>query len=201
VNPADDRNPFATNLLVIVGKTGQDVTGASEGAQPLGVEGGPTGGERYAGNAVPEKAEAKVTTDPEVAKDYYLEVRSRRMPILYPTVLAEGSTIEEVRQYQLAHRAGNRTVVEDAYRLVAKTNDGDTWGLQATSWAAPPILEDPTRTVQRAGRTYRLYFNGTKLHMVAWRQGSGTYWIANSPLDHLSNETMLAVADGVKPLR
>lgn len=37
--------------------------------------------------------------------------------------------------------------------------------------------------------------------MVAWRQGAGTYWVTNSVLDKLSNETMLAIADGVKPLR
>ena len=45
-----------------------------------------------------------------------------------------------------------------------------------------------------------LYFNGTKLHMVAWRQGTGTYWVSNSVLDKLSNETMLEIAKSLRPL-
>ena len=87
----------------------------------------------------------------------------------------------------------------DAYRLVAHMNTpGDYWGFQATSWATPPVLDDPTRTLVQGSRTYRLYFNGTKLHIVAWTQGRGTYWITNTLLNKLSNETMVAIADGVQ---
>jgi hypothetical protein len=32
------------------------------------------------------------------------------------------------------------------------------------------------------------------------RQGGSTYWVVNSLLDSLSNETMLAIAKGLKPL-
>jgi hypothetical protein len=109
-----------------------------------------------------------------------------------------GTNYEGAYAYRLVHG----TKDEDAYRLVGKMPTGtDYWGLQATTWANPPILEDPTRVVNRKGRTYRLYFNGTKLHMVAWRRGNGTYWVSNTVLDKLSNETMLAIADGTRPMR
>ena len=109
----------------------------------------------------------------------------------------ESSKYEEVRHYSIAKGA----TTYDAYRLVAQTGSGDYWGLQGTNWPDPPLLEGATRQVTRAGRTYQLHFNGTRLHIVAWRQGSGTYWVANTVLDNLSNETMLAIAQGVKLYR
>jgi cytochrome c553 len=37
--------------------------------------------------------------------------------------------------------------------------------------------------------------------MVVLRQGDTSYWVMNTLLDKLSNETMLAIAKGLKPLR
>ena len=36
--------------------------------------------------------------------------------------------------------------------------------------------------------------------MIVLRQGGATYWVVNSLLDNLSNETMIAIAKGLKPL-
>jgi hypothetical protein len=36
--------------------------------------------------------------------------------------------------------------------------------------------------------------------MVVLREGGATYWVVNTLLDELSNETMLAIAKGLKPL-
>ena len=195
IGPKDASNGFSTQLLVIVGKTGTTVEG--DGTGPIGVEGGPSGGQTAEGNSVPEKADADVFSDAEKAQVEFLEVRSTRMPIMYPTVHPDGTSYEGAFGYRLVHGRND----EDAYRLVGRLPNGiDRWGIQGTSWGKPPILDDPTRTVQRKGRTYRLYFNGTKLHIVAWQQGTGTYWVANTVLDKLSNETMLAVADGVRAM-
>lgn len=193
----DGSNAFTTQLLVVMGDIGTTLEGGS-GDGTVGVDGGPEDEEQYAGNQVPEKTAAKVIRDPELAKVDFLEVKSSRFPIMYPTVHEESSEYEEVHSYQFGRDGG---VVHDAYRLVAQTAQGDYWGLQGMSWAAPPILEDPTREVQVGARNYKLYFNGTKLHMVAWREGKGTYWISNSVLNNLSNETMMAIANGVKPYR
>ena len=35
---------------------------------------------------------------------------------------------------------------------------------------------------------------------VVVRRGKATYWVVNSLLDELSNETMLAIAKGLKPI-
>jgi hypothetical protein len=36
--------------------------------------------------------------------------------------------------------------------------------------------------------------------MVVLREHGATYWVVNSLLDELSNETMLAIAKGLRPL-
>lgn len=50
------------------------------------------------------------------------------------------------------------------------------------------------------GREYRLYFNGPELHIVAFEEADAGYWVMNTILDKLSNETMLAIAKGLRPL-
>jgi hypothetical protein len=64
----------------------------------------------------------------------------------------------------------------------------------------PPVLAD--RSFHRAikGRTFTLYYTGSNLHMVVLRVHDKSYWVVNTLLDSLSNETMLAIATGLKPL-
>ena len=50
------------------------------------------------------------------------------------------------------------------------------------------------------GRTYDLYYDGAKLHMVVLRTPRASYWVVNTLLDRLSNETMIAIAKGLAPL-
>ena len=63
-----------------------------------------------------------------------------------------------------------------------------------------PILAKPSQTqTLKDGRTYDLYFDGSNLHMVVLRgKGDARYWVVNTLLDSLSNETMLAIAKGLK---
>ena len=49
--------------------------------------------------------------------------------------------------------------------------------------------------------TFTLYYTGSNLHMVVLRVHDKSYWVVNTLLDSLSNETMLAIATGLKPLR
>ena len=48
------------------------------------------------------------------------------------------------------------------------------------------------------GRQYDFYFNGPHLHMVVLRAGGASYWVVNTLLDSMSNETMLAIAKGLQ---
>jgi hypothetical protein len=85
-------------------------------------------------------------------------------------------------------------------RLVFHTGGNEFWGVQETDFTAAPALGDRSFHRIIKGRAYDLYYSGTHLHMVVLRQGGSTYWVVNTLLDSLSNETMLAIAKGLKPL-
>jgi hypothetical protein len=112
-----------------------------------------------------------------------------------PTVIEQTSSLSTsvpVRTYNLEGRG--------AVRLVFATGVSAYWGIQQTAWQDAPILSGPNTRQRIGGRIYELHYNGAKLHMVVLRTRGATYWVVNTLLDDLSNETMLAIAKGLKPL-
>ena len=74
------------------------------------------------------------------------------------------------------------------------------WGVEETNWDDAPVLADKSFTRHIGGRTYDLYYNGPNLHMVVLHTPKARYWVINTLLDSMSNETMLAIAKGLQPL-
>jgi LCP family protein required for cell wall assembly len=115
-----------------------------------------------------------------------------------PTVLERSSTLDSggdevpVRVYPL----GGRPTV----RLTYRTGSLEYWGIQESDWTDAPALADKSLTQRVNGRTFDLYYSGSHLHMVVLRDNGATYWIVNTLLDSLSNETMLAIARGLRPM-
>ena len=64
----------------------------------------------------------------------------------------------------------------------------------------PPILDDKSFQHAIKGREFQLYYTGSHLHMVVLRVHDRSYWVVNTLLDSLSNETMFAIAKGLRPL-
>ena len=87
-----------------------------------------------------------------------------------------------------------------AVRVTYVTGANEYWGIQQTSWTDPPILGGPTLVRTIKGREYKLYFSGAKLHMGAFEENGAVYWVVNTLLNRLSNETMIAVAKGLQPM-
>ena len=124
----------------------------------------------------------------------------KRMPfrLQLPTVLERNSHLDSgsgetpVRPYVLG---GKPTV-----RLTYTTGSNEYWGIQETPWVDAPVLADKSLTQWVNGRRYDLYYNGSHLHMVVLRAGGASYWVVNTLLDSLSNETMLAIARGFRPM-
>jgi LCP family protein required for cell wall assembly len=87
-----------------------------------------------------------------------------------------------------------------AVRMVFRTGGGEFWGIEETDWADAPVLADRSFQHNLGGREFSLYYTGPHLHMVVLRNGDTSYWVVNTLLDSLSNETMLAIARGLKPL-
>ena len=130
----------------------------------------------------------------------YLRERARKVPfkLMVPTVLERSSWIDRerpVRLYRIDPDGKHKTI-----RLTYKTGANEYWGVQMTDWEEAPALSERNFVRSIGGRTYELHYTGPKLHMVVLRQGGASYWVVNTLLDSLSNETMLAIAKGLKPL-
>jgi hypothetical protein len=140
-----------------------------------------------------------VRTDPSETRATLAEVK-RRLPfrLQLPTVLERNSNLDSaygetpVRVYRLG---GQPTV-----RLTYKTGANQYWGIQETRWTEAPLLADKSLTQRVGGRRFDLYYTGSHLHVVVLRAGGTTYWVVNTLLDELSNETMLAIARGFRPM-
>jgi LCP family protein required for cell wall assembly len=142
-----------------------------------------------------------VRNDPSVARDLLQPLRSKvPFTLEVPTVLernsypdtAPGDTPVRLYTIQGHHKA---------VRLVFATGEiGDYWGVEETDWTGAPILSDRSFRHDLGGREFDLYYAGSHLHMVVLRANGATYWVVNTLLDTLSNETMLAIAKGLEPL-
>jgi LCP family protein required for cell wall assembly len=147
----------------------------------------------------PVRQPPNVRRDPGATRSTLLGLR-KRVPfrLEYPTLLERASSLDNgygetpVRVYPL----GGRPTV----RLTFKTGYNEYWGIQESDWADAPILGDKSLTQRVGGREFDLYYTGSHLHMVVLRDNGATYWVVNTLLDSLSNETMLAIARGLRPL-
>jgi hypothetical protein len=116
--------------------------------------------------------------------------------LLVPSVIERSSWIDSEVPVRLYRMDGEH----QAIRLVYRMSSGEYWGVQMTDWDDAPVLADKSLTRRIGGRTYDLYYDGAKLHMVVLRTPRGSYWVINTLLDRLSNETMIAIAKGLGPL-
>src|SRR5215208_479388 len=147
----------------------------------------------------PRRQPPEVREDPDQARDLLKGVQ-RRLPfrVLVPTVVERSSNIDReapIRVYELKDG-------EPAVRLtyLAGSELAGYWGIEMTAWNDAPVLQQPNVEQVIKGRHYNLYYNGPHLHMVVLRANGASYWVVNTLLDGLSNDTMLAIAKGLKPL-
>jgi LCP family protein required for cell wall assembly len=135
-----------------------------------------------------------VTPDTSAAGELH-SVKKAGFLLYTPTVRDTSSTLSTLEPVR-AYRAGDHKAV----RLVYETGN-EFWGIEELQWEDPPILDGATVQRRIKGRDYGLYFDGPKLHMVAFKEDGNSYYVVNTLLNRLSNETMLAIAKGLTPLR
>ena len=126
-------------------------------------------------------------------------------PLLTPTVVERNSYPDTtppdkaVRLYWIDPKKPGGRGTHKAVRLVFH-NGNQYWGIEETNWTSAPALAD--RSFQRSvgGREMQFYYSGSHLHMIVFQSHGASYWVVNTLLDDLSNETMIAIAKGLKPL-
>jgi LCP family protein required for cell wall assembly len=149
---------------------------------------------------VPTHQLANVRFDSSAAELLRPYVKKVPFKLMVPTVLERNSSPDTLPgDKPLAYYWMDDKRKHKGIRLVFH-NGTDFWGIQQTDFTDAPALGDRSFHRIIKGRAYDLYYSGTHLHMVVLRQGGSTYWVVNSLLDSLSNETMLAIAKGLKPL-
>ncbi len=133
-------------------------------------------------------------TAKEEGENHVLDISTRlHFPVYFPKVRrSRGGYVGKARSYDLHDRAGRRY---RAYRLVlSQGQNGQYYGVQGTSWMAPPILDNPTDEVRMRGRTYQRHFDGRKIRLIAWKTKRAVYWVANTLSQKLSNRQMMDIA-------
>ncbi len=147
----------------------------------------------------PTKQPPNIRRDPGETRSTLFKLR-KRLPfrLEVPTVLERGSYLDDAsgetpwRVYVLGG--------QPALRLTYRYGANEYWGIQMTRWADAPALADKSLTQKVGGRTFDLYYSASHLHMVVLFDNGATYWVVNTLLDSLSNETMLAIAKGLRPM-
>jgi LCP family protein required for cell wall assembly len=139
----------------------------------------------------PGLVSAKVQGEDLVAT---MSTKAGKLPVYYPAVRTNAgfSTDHNPFLYTIKDRAGYSY---KAYRIVGFAGiNGQYWGVQGTSWRSPPILDDPGDTETMRGRKYYMYYDGTRLRLIAWRTKNGVYWVSNTLSRTLTNNQMRDIA-------
>jgi LCP family protein required for cell wall assembly len=169
-------------LTIVVGQTFHDTLAAA----PI--------------DQTPKRERPNVTSGASAARDLLRDVRGKvRFPLMVPSVIERSSwtsSEDPIRTYLIDPGKKHKAV-----RLVYRMGSNEYWGIQMTDWEDAPVLSDRSLTRRIGGRVYDLYYNGPKLHMVVLNTPKARYWVINTLLDRLSNETMIAIAKGLRPPR
>jgi LCP family protein required for cell wall assembly len=146
----------------------------------------------------PKREPAEVVPNAAATIGYLRSVR-RRVPFTLevPRLIESHSEPEPLAPIRVSRMNKDHLGV----RLTFQTGLNEYWGIEETDWTDAPILTSPSFEHRIHGRTYDFYYSGPHLHMIVLKANGATYWVTNTILDTLSNETMLAIAKGLAPLR
>jgi LCP family protein required for cell wall assembly len=126
--------------------------------------------------------------------------KARELPFkaLYPSVIESSSqftTMEPVRVFKPSshHKELALTFVTGAGNVY--------WQVIETDWTDAPAIRKPTGKYRdkKTGRRFDLFTTSGHIHLIVFRANGASYWVYNTLEDQLSNETMLAIARGLRP--
>ncbi len=136
---------------------------------------------------------------------YQATARAAHLRLYLPSRLPVGAFTRDPQFRQSAdpfrvYRVDGHRAVHVTYSYPAAIFGNAAFGFQAIAWSAPPILDAPTASRTFAGRRYDLYLDGARITRIAWHDGGVSYWVSNTLLLALSNETMWSVATSFRPV-
>jgi LCP family protein required for cell wall assembly len=109
-----------------------------------------------------------------------------------------GAEPDTLRVYHIHDRHGH---LQTIYVIVIDRGGlGEYYDVQGSTWTTPPLLNDPSQTVQIGSRTYSLYYAGEEIRTIAWREANAEYWIQNTLTNSIQPREMLAMAEQTLPV-
>jgi LCP family protein required for cell wall assembly len=133
-----------------------------------------------------------------------IRARKVKLPIYYPTVLEVGTEYAQKPRVYKINGTGDGSPPNGeraAYKWVfSRPALGEYYGFMATRWEDPPILDAAHEEREIGDRTYKLYFDGDRLRMVAWQDDQGSFWLSNTLIQSLSDREMIDIAKGMTEL-
>ena len=145
----------------------------------------------------PKRRTPYVSRNPAATLGLLRSIRRRAgFPLMVPSLIERSSSTDSEKPLRIYPI----TKDDKAVRLTFKTGAQEYWGIQQTTWEDAPVLGGHNVSRQLGGRDYDLYYDGASLHMVVLKTDKASYWVVNTLRDTLSNETMLSIARGLRPL-
>jgi LCP family protein required for cell wall assembly len=145
----------------------------------------------------PKRRPPNVSRNPGATLGLLRSIKRRAgFPLMVPSLIERSSSTD----FEKPLRIYPVTKDDKAVRLTFRTGAQEYWGIQQTTWEDAPVLGSKNVTRRLGGREYDLYYDGASLHMVVLKTEKASYWVVNTLPDSLSNETMLSIARGLRPL-
>lgn len=127
---------------------------------------------------------------------------ARRLGIasFYPTKLVPGSEFStDSRTYEFENEEDKKV---SAYKTVIEyglpSGQTEYYGLTGTVWDDPPILRNPSESMEIGGREYDLFYDGDRLRMVGWREDGNSYWLNNTLSQSIGEREMIAMIESLE---
>jgi hypothetical protein len=138
----------------------------------------------------------------ELAKG--IRARKIKLPVYYPTILESGSDYAQKPRVYKINGTGEGSPPNSeraAYKWVfSRPALGEYYGFMATRWTDPPLLKNPSEERRMGDRTYKLFYDGDRLRLVAWQTDEGSFWVQNTLIQSLSDREMIEIAEGMTEL-
>ncbi len=153
-------------------------------------------GPSYTGKLVlPQKAPAGpaiVHNSPQDTAQWLQLAHQTKVKVRMPTAWVPGFSYDWAmsRAYTIPTGHGSRA----ALVVVGLTSSGGYWHIEETRWTDPPAIAAPDAVTTVHGIRYLEFYNGTQLHMVAWKTAGTLYWVSNTLDNEIASNAMMALA-------
>ena len=212
-------SPFVTASDSAIKKTVEEFLGNEPAPEPSppggsgsdngGGGGGKPGGDHKPSSEQPSAPEMMDGTAQTLPMAQRLQKTQRKdgdpmldFPLVYPTRLVPLSTVGADSRAFVIDGPGND--VYHGYKMVVERPGGsiptEYYGVSGTDWQDPPILANPSDEREIDGRDYLLYYDGSRLRLVAWKTKHAAYWVNNTLSQTLTEPEMISIATSLREL-